>query len=274
MLIQRIITAAILLPIAIVAILYLPLWSAGLIFAVFMFVGVLEWGKITSLPTAASWSGAMTFAALAFLSQWQDLSLDFSLPLVIVSLVLWLVITLFVIRANLTSRIGFDSSGGAFLKSLICCLVLLLGAYVSALNLLRIDAGLLLLIFAAIWAADIGAYFVGKKFGRHKVAAKISPGKTWQGVFGGLLFSTVTVLIGSHWTILAGKQQIALTGVAVIAVCFSVIGDLFESLLKRNGGFKDSGNILPGHGGVLDRIDGLIAALPIFSVGYLWVSKL
>ena len=123
-----------------------------------------------------------------------------------------------------------------------------------------------------IWAADSGAYFVGSKFGKHKLAPAISPGKTWEGVVGGMaaaMLLAVLVLkgLGLSWSALP-----ALALLTAITAGISVVGDLFESLMKRHAGLKDSGTIFPGHGGVMDRIDSLLAALPVFVVGKSWLG--
>jgi phosphatidate cytidylyltransferase len=124
----------------------------------------------------------------------------------------------------------------------------------------------LLVALALVWAADSGAYFVGRRFGKHKLAPRISPNKTIEGVFGGLV-AGVAIAVGLG--VFAGAQPAQLPWVALaaaIAVLFSVVGDLFESLLKRHAGVKDSGDLIPGHGGILDRIDGVLAALPAFAL--------
>lgn len=130
---------------------------------------------------------------------------------------------------------------------------------------------LILSVMVLVWSADIGAYFSGKAFGKRKLAPKVSPGKSWEGVYGGLAVSlgiTAAVGVSRDWTV---AQFIAgLLGAAVI-VFISVIGDLTESMFKRQSGVKDSSNLLPGHGGVLDRIDSLTAAIPVFAV-LLWAA--
>lgn len=131
--------------------------------------------------------------------------------------------------------------------------------------------GLLLYALAVVWVMDIGAYFVGRQFGKRKLAPLISPGKSWEGVYGGLACSAVMFLIvlaaGSWPEGSAFKLLIATLAAAAV----SVVGDLFESRLKRAAGMKDSSQLLPGHGGVLDRIDGVIAALPLFAFFWAWM---
>jgi phosphatidate cytidylyltransferase len=130
---------------------------------------------------------------------------------------------------------------------------------------------LLLFAFVVVALADIGGYVAGNLFGRHKLAPMVSPGKTWEGFFGGILLQCI--LIASMVPFMPEKITIAMLIALVIPVSlYSVLGDLFESMVKRHSGVKDSGNILPGHGGVLDRIDGLIAALPLFVLLFLLLS--
>lgn len=121
-----------------------------------------------------------------------------------------------------------------------------------------------------VWVADIGAYFSGKKFGKHKLAPDISPGKTKEGLFGALLATSLYTLIASYYFELSTERAIILVLLSVILTFISVSGDLYISFLKREAGLKDSGNILPGHGGILDRIDSVLAAMPVFVVGFNW----
>jgi len=130
---------------------------------------------------------------------------------------------------------------------------------------------LLLYAFAVVWVMDIGAYFAGRKFGKRKLAPLISPGKSWEGVYGGLACSAVLVII--ELTVVSWPEGTAfkLLIATLFAAAFSVVGDLFESRLKRAAGMKDSSQLLPGHGGVMDRIDGVIAALPLFAFFWAWM---
>ncbi|MES1196791.1 MAG: phosphatidate cytidylyltransferase, partial [Steroidobacter sp.] len=124
----------------------------------------------------------------------------------------------------------------------------------------------LLLIVAA---TDIGAYFTGRAFGKHKLAPRVSPGKTWEGVGGGLLSATVMAMVLSKWL---SMPEVSFTMLCVVTAAFSIVGDLTESLFKRHAGLKDSGNILPGHGGVLDRIDSITAAAPVYVYGLMYLN--
>jgi phosphatidate cytidylyltransferase len=130
---------------------------------------------------------------------------------------------------------------------------------------------LILAVMVLVWGADIGAYFSGRRFGKRKLAPQVSPGKSWEGVFGGLL-TTLLICVGvgiyREWSFFSVLLSVLGT---VAVVLISVVGDLTESMFKRQSGVKDSSNLLPGHGGVLDRIDSLTAAIPVFAA-LLWLA--
>jgi phosphatidate cytidylyltransferase len=140
----------------------------------------------------------------------------------------------------------------------------------AALGYLRLvddrGAWLVLFVLLVIMAADVGAYFFGHALGRVKLAPRVSPGKSWEGVLGGVVLSQAVAYVGAT---LLGLPTDVVAVLALVAVAFSVVGDLTESLLKRHAGIKDSGRLLPGHGGVLDRLDSLSAGVPVFVLGLL-----
>lgn len=126
----------------------------------------------------------------------------------------------------------------------------------------------LIYLFFLIFAADTGAYFAGRRFGRRKLAPNVSPGKTVEGAVGGLLLCAVWSLIGGAAIFgLQGSALLALLALSLVVAVFSIVGDLTESMFKRVAGIKDSGNILPGHGGILDRVDSILAAAPVMVLG-------
>jgi len=163
----------------------------------------------------------------------------------------------------------------------ICCptigvavgLIVILPTWLALIQIRQAGETVLLAIIASIWLADIGAYFSGRRFGRHKLAPAISPGKTWEGAVGG---SLAVVAYGFFFVLAlpAGltKNSALLLVLLVAFAALSIIGDLFESLLKRQAGLKDSSNLLPGHGGVLDRIDSLTSTLPIAALAWHYFS--
>jgi phosphatidate cytidylyltransferase len=143
--------------------------------------------------------------------------------------------------------------------------VVLLPTWLAMVQLRAMDPAVLLAAFAVVWVADIAAYFAGRRFGKKKLAPNISPGKTWEGAYGATAGVMIYGLVLGH-LYLADRVSLPLWLVVLLVVtAISIIGDLFESLLKRKAGIKDSSNILPGHGGVLDRIDSLTSTLPLLA---------
>ncbi len=141
-----------------------------------------------------------------------------------------------------------------------------------SLSYLHIEAGagIVFHVFALVWLADIGAYFAGRRYGRHKLAPRLSPGKTLEGLIGGLVGVSAYAWISGVWILeFRGFALVSWWMLAIVVALSSVLGDLVESRLKRRAGVKDSGTLLPGHGGVLDRVDGILAAAPIYGLGWL-----
>lgn len=124
----------------------------------------------------------------------------------------------------------------------------------------------LLYSLAVVWVMDIGAYFSGRQFGKRPLCPRVSPKKTWEGVAGGLVVLLVLVAIGWWQLVTTWQSGLIFVAASLLAAVFSVYGDLFESVLKRHAGVKDSGKLLPGHGGVMDRMDGVLAALPVMAI--------
>lgn len=160
-------------------------------------------------------------------------------------------------------------------------MLLLTGVFIFIVSVLAIQdlrsylpaasSWLLLYAMSIVWLMDIGAYFSGRRFGANKLAPAISPGKTWEGVYGGLAVTAIVmivILIIAPW---APDNRLKLVIATTFAAAASVIGDLYESRIKRAANMKDSSQLLPGHGGVLDRIDGVLAALPVFAFVWVWL---
>lgn len=160
-------------------------------------------------------------------------------------------------------------------------MLLLTGVFIFIVSVLAIQdlrsfmpaasSSLLFFAMSIVWLMDIGAYFSGRRFGSNKLAPAISPGKTWEGVYGGLAVTAavlLVVLIVAPW---APDNRLKLVIATLLAAGASVIGDLYESRIKRAANMKDSSQLLPGHGGVLDRIDGVLAALPVFAFAWVWL---
>ena len=146
---------------------------------------------------------------------------------------------------------------------------MLLPLYNALIALYLASPAILLGVLLIVWAADTGAFAAGKLFGRVKLAPKISPGKTWEGVIGGLL--TVAILAAAGAYLFDARVDVLVPFCLAIA-CASVVGDLTVSMFKRTAGLKDSGTLFPGHGGVLDRVDSVAAAAPLFALGIAWTG--
>lgn len=256
MLRQRVLTALLLLPPVLGLILFAPAWLLDAVVAVALALMALEYAVLCGMH-GASRVVFMLLAVLLFALAVVPLQ---GVPridraLVFVAALLWLLSPLW-----LATRAAMPGT----LKALLG-LPLLAGAAVAlhALKIADADGRWLLVAFLVVWAADVGGYAVGRMFGRHKLAPAISPGKTWEGFAGGVL---LVLMVGAA---VAGffverHQWLAWLLLLVLLAVVSVIGDLLESLLKRQAGVKDSGNLLPGHGGLLDRLDSLLAVAPVF----------
>jgi phosphatidate cytidylyltransferase len=152
----------------------------------------------------------------------------------------------------------------------LCGALVMVPAYIALVSLYSFAPAILLFALGVVWSADVGAFFAGRRFGRVKLAPLISPGKTWEGVIGGLA-AVVLLLVAAR---LAGlEMDVAVVIPFCLAVAtLSIVGDLTVSMFKRNAGVKDSGTLFPGHGGVLDRIDSVAAAAPLFALGLGWIG--
>ena len=153
----------------------------------------------------------------------------------------------------------------------ICGALVLVPLFVALLRLYELNPEFLLIALLVVWVADIGAYFAGRQFGRVKLAPSISPGKTWEGVFGGL---GMVLLLGVAWSTLRDLPLGVIVPFCLAVGALSIVGDLTVSMFKRTAGVKDSGALFPGHGGVLDRIDSVAAAAPLFTLGLPWLGLL
>lgn len=185
--------------------------------------------------------------------------------------VFWISVAVLFYRLPIKSSAGTKPDYVSLLTGLY-----LLGACVCFSHLLHAEslggsAFLFIYAMCTVWAMDIGAYFAGKKLGKHKLAPKISPGKTWEGVVGGLLCAFVLACIVLSVADFASDRKLALILATVFAAGASILGDLYESRMKRAAGLKDSSQLIPGHGGLLDRVDGVIASVPVFAFSWIWV---
>ena len=266
MLKQRIITALILLPIALCGFFLLDGWAFALFIAAVVTLGAWEWARLAGL---AAQPQRVTYALVVAASLYGAYLVPALAPWLLGAAVLWwLLATLLVLNYPDSSRYW-----GGLPGKLLIGLLILLPAWQGLVQLKQWPQanGLIIAVMVLVWGADIGAYFAGKAFGKRKLAPRVSPGKSWEGFFGGLAASLlITLAVGLQQGWQTPGLLLALAGAALV-VAGSVIGDLTESMFKRQSGIKDSSNLLPGHGGVLDRIDSLTAAIPLFAV-LLWLA--
>ena len=258
MLRTRIITAVIFAPLVISAIYLLPLGLYAVFFWVIAAAGAYEWAGLSGLAGRLAkvvYLGVLALLALVtwqFPERWPH--------------VLWLGVAFWGVAA--VAVIVYPRGGHWAVHPAFAVPAGMVVAWAAWLALVVIrdqpgGATWVLWLLFLVWSADIGAYFTGRRFGRRKLAPLVSPGKTWEGLLGGVAMSLVIAL-----TMLApmGALSAWWPPVIVLLVAVSVFGDLFESVLKRKRGVKDSGSLLPGHGGMLDRIDSVVAALPVFAL--------
>lgn len=268
MLKQRLMTAAVLVPLMVLFILKVPTEGLAILLALIVLAGAWEWGGLLKL--------VITPRSLFMVSVVVGLLLGFFFVLEREQLLtavtgfatlLWIVLIFAVLGAQRSGDLQQDLSPYQYLPLGFLLFVL---AWVSAIYLHQTtDQGpaLLLYVMALVWIVDAGAYFAGRRWGKDKLANNISPGKTWQGFYGAVFVGIVFALLGAWYFDFTAMHFIVFVSLSIVAIVFSVFGDLFESWIKRRAGVKDSGHLLPGHGGALDRIDSLLAALPVTAFG-------
>jgi len=262
---QRLLTGLILIAAVLLAIFYLPVSIfITMISAIFLFAA-WEWGGIVGFSSKT----IKTVYALCFFPLFYVV---WSLPVMIVLIVtsiFWLIAIFFVVFYPRSENWGLNCP----------CFSLLVGMFVLlpcwlAINQIRLlpqGSILLLTLLLLVWAADTGAYFSGKFLGKHKLSPSVSPKKTWEGLWGGVILALIiAILMG--WVLNINVWVFLV--IALMTTLFSTVGDLLESVFKRHSGLKDSGHYLPGHGGILDRMDSLTAAAPIFLLGWICLHYL
>lgn len=268
MLKQRIITALILLPLVLGAIFYLNTPWFALAIAIPVALGAWEWANIMGIEESQArlpYAGGILAALL--LVYWLDLNLVLYISCLWWAIALWLVKSYPNEVQRWESRATLGVIGFAVLVPAWWSLVLIQGQ--------QGGHWWLLYVMLLVWGADTGAYFVGRKFGKNKLAPAVSPGKSKEGLWGGLAVTSVIALVVAFTTTAADSVGlIPFLIVSMVAVVGSVYGDLAESMFKRHRGIKDSSNLLPGHGGILDRIDSITAAVPLFASGMLLLGAM
>ncbi len=287
MLIQRILTALILAPLAITAIFYLPLtYFAGFILIV-MAIGAWEWGPFMGFSSNRRRIFFVLTNVILISMLWLALPLDklwtsaSELHAFIIG-ILWLTVVWWLLSAFLTfvyPRYSAFWSSHRSVRGIFGWLTIVptwLAFMILRSHEYQVDqydgAQLIMFLFLMVWSADVGAYFVGKAIGKHKLMPNVSPGKTVEGFFGGVLFACLMISLSGYFIGWSWSQQLTVLLVTVLITTISVLGDLNESMFKRQAGIKDSGSILPGHGGILDRIDSLTATAPVYALCYVFLG--
>ncbi|HKE93379.1 MAG TPA: phosphatidate cytidylyltransferase [Povalibacter sp.] len=256
MLRQRIITALLLAPFALLVILWVPHQFTMLVLALLVLAGAWEWAAFPGFSSGLARSLYVAAVALIVAALWYVGTSRPQIDIVIeASLLWWLIALLWVI---------FLPTYMNRAAAVVAGFLVLVPAWLALVRLHEKAPQLMLFLLLLVVAADVGAYFGGRRFGRHKLAPRVSPGKTWEGVCGGLIAAALMAAIGVFWFRVSAPSFMAVCAVVVLA---SIVGDLTESLFKRHAGLKDSGSLLPGHGGVLDRVDSVTAAAPVFLIG-------
>jgi len=287
MLKQRIVTALVLAPLALLAILFLPVFEFQIVIAGVVAIGAYEWAKMSGIDSRA-YKLVYTILALAiciFCAQIVDQDLiwyqgelnSFYRYILGVSVVWWLSSFAMIIAYPRFSAFWKHSVIIRALFGLMTLIPTWIGVVALRTSLYEVDpfygASLIFYVLGIVWAADIGAFFVGVKFGKHKLRPNVSPGKTLEGLLGGVTASIAIIAFAAlHYQVDPSRIWLHIV-IGGVTVGVSALGDLNESMFKRCAGIKDSGKILPGHGGVMDRIDSLTAAFPIFAFCYvMWMA--
>jgi phosphatidate cytidylyltransferase len=255
---KRVLTAVVLAAALIVILLFLPVWATVVALTVMLLAGAWEWSAFLRLSTAARRLIYVALVALLLPLAWRISADRDGRDLILLAAVLWWV-TAFMWIAFAPRLVSRWAAGVAGVLALVPTWLALVW-----LRLAPPHGQWVLFTLILVWVADIGAFFAGRRFGRIRLAPEVSPGKTWEGVLGGVALSALVAVGGSLWFRVPLEVFLPL---CLATVAFSVIGDLTESLLKRYAGMKDSGSLFPGHGGVMDRIDSLTGAAPVLLLG-------
>jgi phosphatidate cytidylyltransferase len=266
---QRVLTALVLAPPLVWGILYLPSPIVTLFLGLFILLGAWEWPTLAGVDSQVGRAGFVaTVGALLALVWSLTASGPWSAGAMAVAGAWWVGVLFWVLR-HTTGTLPPASAWplGSRITAGLVTLVPAWWALVWLHSSERYGPSMVLFVLMLVWAADIGAFFAGRRWGSRRLAPAISPGKTLEGALGALVATAVFSLAAGAWWGLAGTGLAVFTVLSLITVIFSILGDLFESVLKRQANVKDSGQLLPGHGGVLDRIDSVTAAAPVFVAG-------
>ncbi len=267
----RIITAFFIAVVAFTLLFLVPAWVFRIAMAILLMVGSWEFARLAALGRASKWLMLLIqMLLLAMMMRYWGGITGHALSFLVAATLSWCVMFL----RLLGYRPGLAPGLSYRLVSFFCGLASISFAWYSLCWLRDQPSGeYLVLLLAIIWSADIGAYFAGRRWGRHKLALTISPGKTQEGLLGGVLLAALCAVLVAQWAIPVTPSAAVLIALAMLTALVSAAGDLFISLHKRTVGLKDTGKLFPGHGGVLDRFDSLLAGAPFFALGILLLGR-
>lgn len=265
MLKQRIITGLILAPLVLCGVFLLEPTHFSWFFAFILALAGWEWANLSSLTTQVF---RVTYALLVAVLLFTVMPYISVIWVLTVSVMWWLIATLLVLTYPDSSRY-WRSPGVSIVLGLVIILPMWKAlVFIRQASFTPVDAFdpllLILYVLLLVWAADVGAYFSGKAWGKSKLAPNVSPGKSWAGAWGGVTATLLLGVVASYLMGLTFQMSLVFMLITAVTAMVSIIGDLTESMFKRVRGIKDSSALLPGHGGVLDRIDSLLAAIPVF----------
>ena len=268
MLRHRILTALLLGPLVLWVVLWAPPPITTVVIALAILIGAWEWSQFCGLRVVLTRIRYVLLIAVTMYLAWRfSADINGFKTILVLALIWWLVALLW---------LAFAPQRGQVWAATLAGIPVLVPTWI-ALSHLHANAAqgrgpeLTMFLLLLVFAADIGAYFAGRAFGKLKLAPKVSPGKTWEGVLGGLAGASLIAIAGAFWF---AFETTAFVGLCTAVAAVSIVGDLTESMFKRHVGLKDSGRILPGHGGILDRIDSITAAAPVFALGLVWLGAL
>lgn len=260
------------IPLAIAAVWFVLTQSSDSILIALIIIAAIAGWEWAGLAKARTIAVRIFYGLVLSMTVWAASQVDLSLliKLQIATVVLWLGLIIYLSQIKSISKPS-SLSGIKLLAGLVIVVPAMIGMWMVH----RFNAEWLLFGMSLVWVADIGAYFAGRKFGKNKLAVVLSPGKTREGFYGAMTLTMIYSLLAAVFYFQLDAEAIVKTLIMTfVLTIFSVAGDLFESLLKRQAGVKDSGKILPGHGGILDRVDSLTATMSLFAVATLYIYKL
>lgn len=288
MLKERVFSAIVMIAVVLAAIFWLPPLPFTILLSALVVLGMWEWAQFVGFKSQMARvvvAGVATCILILLIVANTDhiraarFLTDLSVISLFVACIWWIVALALVVSYPKSSAFWAKSVVAKFIFGICTLFPFLIGLLAIRFNNYTLNefqgTYLLLYVFLLVWGADSGAYFFGRAFGKHKLAPKVSPGKSWEGVLGGLFTSGVIAFIFLEVTPsdVFGRElsTVPFIVVSVVTVAISVLGDLAESMFKRQAGIKDSSNLIPGHGGILDRIDSLTAAIPFFATMFFLV---